>query len=169
MRFVIYVFLRVWKYGFRSSDIWINRISGIFAIFWETGNFLILINHFDRLRFWCRFWSIFESKSMKTDTKLYANQHSKHPRKPYPNYMGQFDELYRSKWVSESQNTVKLIKTNLFKISISKLPNCSLQNAKQNPISQQDELQGRRHARSALDISAWPFLGPDLVLRDLTT
>ena len=39
----------------------------------------------------------FDSQSMKSDTKLIENQRSEHPRRPYPTYIIEFDELNRSR------------------------------------------------------------------------
>ena len=50
---------------------------------------------------------------MKSETKWLQNRCSEHPIRPYPSYIVEFDELIRSKLVSESQNSLKFFKTQL--------------------------------------------------------
>lgn len=53
----------------------------------------------------------FESQSMKSETKVSQNQRSGRPRRAYQRYIGQFDKLNRSQWVSDSQNSHKFSKS----------------------------------------------------------
>ena len=60
--------------------------------------------------FWRRFWSIFWSQSMKSEAKLSQNQRSERPRRPYPSYIVEFDELNRFRWVPKVNIPLKWVK-----------------------------------------------------------
>ena len=52
----------------------------------------------------------FDSQSMKSETKVSQNQRSERPRRPYPSYIIQFDELNRSRWVPKLDDPLTWLK-----------------------------------------------------------